>query len=219
MGIDKIEEKIESIRHGLLKTLGYITFLIFSLFAINFIFEWASLENIPESMQPYSNFLLSIKPYIAYIQALLIFIFGYMSVRAVSSIAFSYVRRVADYPTAAAIKTITKIAGLALLLSMLASVFNVNPAAALTVGSFGGLVVGFATQTILSHVVAGIFLLLSRPFRYGDTVTIMGRTGKVKEITLMHLVLETSDGSEEILIPSGSVVTQIIQRRKSKETV
>ena len=96
---------------------------------------------------------------------------------------------------------------------MLSSVFNVNPAAALTVGSFSGLVVGFATQTILSHLVAGVFLLLSRPFKHGDTITISGKTGVVKEITLMHLVLETEE--DEILIPSGSVVMQTVQKNKA----
>jgi small-conductance mechanosensitive channel len=93
----------------------------------------------------------------------------------------------------------------------------VNPAAALTVGSFSGLVVGFATQTILSNVVAGVFLLVSQPFKYGDTITVSGQTGIVKEIRLMHLVLEPKEKTKEILIPSGSVVTQIIQRTKLKK--
>lgn len=84
------------------------------------------------------------------------------------------------------------------MLSLIASVFNANPAAALTVGSFGGLVVGFATQTILSNVVAGVILLLSRPYTFGDTITVAGQTGVVKEIRLMHLVLESTDGTREI---------------------
>jgi hypothetical protein len=86
------------------------------------------------------------------------------------------------------------------------------------VGSFGGLVVGFATQTILSNVVAGVFILLTRPFIYGDLITVSGQTGLVKEIKLMHLVLESEDGKKDILIPSGSVVTQIIQKIKSTKT-
>jgi len=217
LSINKIEEKIQSIRHSFVKTLTYIIILAVSLFIINFVFGWTGVENIPSILQPYSDVIISIQPYIVYVQAVLIFVFGYMAVKAISTMTYTYMRRIADHPTAAAIRTITKITGLAILLSMLASVFNVNPAAALTVGSFGGLVVGFATQTILSHVVAGVFLLLSRPFKYGDTVTVSGKTGVVKEITLMHLVLETEDGGSEILIPSGSVVTQIIVRKKAKK--
>ena len=211
--IEKIE-KLESIRSGILKSIIYIVILVALLSILNFIFGWKTIEGIPQPLQPYTDIIVMIQPYVIYIQAILIFVFGYLAIRIISSMMYTYVRRIADHPTAAAIRTVTKIVGLAILLSMLASVFNVNPSAALTLGSFGGLVVGFATQTILSHVVAGIFLILTRPFKYGDVVTVLGKTGVVKQITLMHLVLETTDGEDEILIPSGSVVTQIIQRKK-----
>ncbi|MFB0567253.1 MAG: mechanosensitive ion channel domain-containing protein [Candidatus Bathyarchaeia archaeon] len=69
-----------------------------------------------------------------------------------------------------------------------------------------GLVVGFATQTVLTHAVAGIFLVISRPFKHGDMVTLSGQTGFVKEIKLMHTILRTKDGKKEILIPSGTII-------------
>jgi hypothetical protein len=135
-------------------------------------------------------------------------------INVISSLIYRHFIEIADHPTAAAIRSIFKISGITALLSIFASLFNVNAAAALTVGSFGGLVVGFATQTILSNVVAGVFLLLTRPFIYGDLISVSGQTGLVKEIKLMHLILESEDGKKDILIPSGSVVTQIIQKKK-----
>ncbi|MCD6504738.1 mechanosensitive ion channel [Candidatus Bathyarchaeota archaeon] len=186
-----------------------------SLIILNFIFGWKTVEEIPPILQPYTGLIAIVQPYVVYIQAVLLLVFGYMAVRSASAMVYTYVKRIADHPTAASIRTITRVVGLAVLLSMLASVFNVNPSAALTIGSFGGLVVGFATQTILSHVVAGIFLLLFRPFKYGDLITVAGKTGIVKNITLMHLVLEDQDKENVILIPSGSVVTQIIQIKRS----
>lgn len=214
----EVGEKMQSIRRGSLKTIFYIVILAVSLSIVNLIFGWTSFEEIPSYLQPYSAIVLLINPYLVYIQAALIFVFGYLAVNAISRLVYTYIRRATNHPTAATVRTITRISGIAVLLSLTASVFNVNPAAALTVGSFGGLVVGFATQTILSHVVAGIFLLISRPFTYGDTVTVSGQTGTVKEIRLMHLVLETTDGTKEILIPSGTVVTQIIQKMKPPMT-
>jgi hypothetical protein len=41
-----------------------------------------------------------------------------------------YVRRIADHNTAATIKTITKVSGTAVLLSVLSTIFNINPARA-----------------------------------------------------------------------------------------
>lgn len=50
---------------------------------------------------------------------------------------------------------------------------------------------------------AGVFLLIARPFIYGDLITVSGQTGLVREIKLMHLVLESEDGTNDILIPSA----------------
>ena len=216
--IDNVEEKVQSLHRGTLKITLCIVVLAVSLILVNFLFGWASYEEIPPYLHPYSGALLFIHPYMVYIQAALLFILGYFVIKAISGIVYTYMRRATDHPTAATVRTITRISGIAILLSLMTSVFNVNPAAALTVGSFGGLVVGFATQKILSNVVAGVFLLLSRPFTYGDRVTISGHTGKVKGIKLMRLVLESEDGSKEILIPSGTVVEQIIQKKRPPVT-
>jgi hypothetical protein len=219
LNVNKVEEKIQSFRRGSLKTVFYIAFLVILLSVLNFVFNPPTTTEdgevillLPPFLQPYEDVIRMVQPYLSYIQAGLIFVIGYLAVNAISKLIYTYMRRISDHPTAAAVRSISRISGIAILLSLMASVFQVNAAAALTVGSFGGLVVGFATQTILSNVVAGVFLLVSRPFTYGDTVTVAGQTGQVKEIRLMHLVLETED--REILIPSGTIVTQIIQKKR-----
>jgi len=186
------------------------------LVLMSFLFGWTSADDMPAFLQQYSGILLAVNPYLQYIQAGLIFIFGYLAVNAASGVVYTYFRSATEHATAATLRTITRIAGIAVLLALMTSIFNVDPAAALTVGSFGGLVAGFATQTILTHVVAGVFLLISRPFTYGDVITVSGQTGTVKEIKLMHVILETEDGLKDILIPSGSIVTQIIQKKLPK---
>jgi hypothetical protein len=210
------EKKIPSFRYSLSKTIAYIVILAIVLILVNFLFGWTSVDDIPAFLQQYSGILLAVNPYLQYIQAGLIFVFGYLAVNAASGVVYTYFRQAAEHATAATLRTITRIAGIAVLLALMTSIFNVDPAAALTVGSFGGLVVGFATQTIFTHVVAGVFLLISRPFTYGDVITVAKQTGTVKEIKLMHVVLETEDGLQDILIPSGSIVTQIIQKKLPK---
>ena len=150
--------------------------------------------------------------YLPYIQAALIFGVGYKAVTSVGTIIYYGMRRVTDHSTASVTRTVVKIAGIALLLSTLASIFGVNASSALTIGSFSGLVIGFATQTVLNHAIAGIFIAMSRPFKYGDLVTIAGKTGIVKEITIMHTKLLSPDEKQEILIPSGKIIGEIITR-------
>ena len=212
--ITKASEKKPSLHRSSIKTIIYLIALAVFLLVTTFVFGWTTVEDVPPVLQPYSNIIAWVYPYVDYIQAGLILLFGYMTVKNISEMVYAHMRRRTDHPTAATLRTITRISGIAFLLSLATSIFNVNLAAALTVGSFGGLVVGFATQTILSHVIAGIFLLLTRPFTFGDIITVSGQTGKVKEIKMMHLILESEDDAKEILIPSGTVVTQIIQRKK-----
>ncbi|MGQ9478982.1 MAG: mechanosensitive ion channel domain-containing protein [Thermoproteota archaeon] len=71
---------------------------------------------------------------------------------------------------------------------------------------------------MLSNVIAGVFLLLSRPYTFGDTITVANQTGVVKEIRLMHLVFESTDSTKDILIPSNTVITQIIHRMKPQNS-
>lgn len=212
--VGEVDGKTRSLRRGSLRATFYIVTLVASLFVLNFIFGWTSLEEMPPFLQPYINAIMPVKPYFIYVQAALILVFGYLIVGAVSETVYAYMRRVTDRSTANTIRAITRTSGYAALLPVLTSVFYANPAAALTIGSFGGLVVGFATQTIFSHVLAGIFLLISRPFTYGDTITILGQTGVVKEIKLMHLVMETEDGTKDVLIPSGVIIAQMIQKKR-----
>ena len=80
-----------------------------------------------------------------------------------------------------------------------------NPAAALTAGSFAGLVAGLATQVGMGNAVAGVFMAMSRPFRVGNNLTVGANSGIVWNINLMHTVLDAGD--REILIPSSTIVT------------
>lgn len=144
--------------------------------------------------------------YSPYINALIVLLLGYKAAGAMGNVIYHSVREVSDHATASSIRTISKIGGVAVLLSLMTSIFGISPSAALTLGSFSGLVVGFATQTVLTHAVAGMFLVISRPFKHGEMITLSGQTGFVKEIKLMHTILQTKDGKKEILIPSGTII-------------
>lgn len=209
-----VKKKVQGFKHGSLKIVLYLIVLIVILIALNYFFGWSTYEDIPENLKQYSTIILFVNPYIPYIHAALVFGFGYLITNSLSGTIYRYFIKLTDHPTASTFRTLTKIVGIGVLLTVVASILNVNPATALTIGSFGGLVVGFATQTVLSHLIAGIFILITRPFTFGDVVTISGQTGTVKEVRLMHLVLDSLDGSAEILIPCGTVISQILLKKK-----
>ncbi|MDQ6709373.1 MAG: mechanosensitive ion channel [Candidatus Dormibacteraeota bacterium] len=85
---------------------------------------------------------------------------------------------------------------------------------ALVFGGFGFLALAFslAFQDILKNFIAGIFLLLERPFRLGDEISVETHTGTVENIEMRTTTLRTSDG-EQVLIPNSLLYTGTITNR------
>lgn len=87
-----------------------------------------------------------------------------------------------------------------------------------TQGAFGwiltsfsviGLVVGLSLQDILRNFFAGMWILVERPFRIGDTVEVDGHTGVVQEISFRTMQLRTEDG-REVVVPNATLMTSSV---------
>jgi len=78
------------------------------------------------------------------------------------------------------------------------------------IAALGGLAVGasFAIQGPLSNYGTGFVIILTRMFKVGDTISVQGCFGVVKEITLATTQLAVEDG-QEIVIPNKHVVGEI----------
>lgn len=72
-----------------------------------------------------------------------------------------------------------------------------------------GIAVGFAAQSTLSNFIAGVTLLIERPFRIGDWVRINGQEGKVQKIAFRTTWLRTRDNIFT-MIPNDSVASSDI---------
>ena len=85
---------------------------------------------------------------------------------------------------------------------------------ALVFGGFGffALAVSLAFQDILKNFIAGLFLLIERPFRLGDEITVDNHTGIVENIEMRATTLRTSEG-EQVITPNSLVYTGTIINR------
>lgn len=89
---------------------------------------------------------------------------------------------------------------------------GVNTASFLTVVGAASLAVGLALKDSLGNFASGVMLILFRPFKVADWVTVGGETGKVEEITIFNTILNTSDNQRKIIpnsIISSGVITNI----------
>lgn len=72
-----------------------------------------------------------------------------------------------------------------------------------------GVAVGFALKELLSSWIAGVLLLLQRPFTIGDSVSIGATEGVVRDVRLRDTVLECPDG-RMAYVPNLTVFTSVI---------
>jgi small-conductance mechanosensitive channel len=71
-----------------------------------------------------------------------------------------------------------------------------------------GFALGFAFRDVLSNLLAGVLILLYRPFSRGDRISVTGLEGMVTHIDLRYTNLEC-DGNL-VLIPNSSLFTNPI---------
>ncbi len=71
-----------------------------------------------------------------------------------------------------------------------------------------GFALGFALKDALSNLLAGIFLLIYRPFKRGDQVTVADFSGTVISIDLRYTTLQGKE--QKILIPNSVLFTNAI---------
>ena len=73
----------------------------------------------------------------------------------------------------------------------------------------GSVAIGFAFKDILQNWLAGLLLLLGRPFRPGDQIIVNGYEGTVKRIETRATILTTYDGRDAI-IPNADVYSTAV---------
>ncbi|MCA3243858.1 MAG: mechanosensitive ion channel family protein [Alphaproteobacteria bacterium] len=80
-----------------------------------------------------------------------------------------------------------------------------------TMAVFGavGLAIAFALRNTLSHVAAGIMLVVNRPFKVGDYITMDGDEGTVKRITLFNTEVNTLT-NQRVFMPNSKIWENVL---------
>jgi small-conductance mechanosensitive channel len=68
-----------------------------------------------------------------------------------------------------------------------------------------GIAVGFASQTSMSNIISGLFLIAEKPFKIDDIITIQNITGVVLSIDILSVKLRTFD-NKYVRIPNETII-------------
>ncbi|MCS7111962.1 MAG: mechanosensitive ion channel [Ignisphaera sp.] len=157
---------------------------------------------------------LHISEYEVYVQILLAVAFGYLIVSGVAQIVYASLKPKYGHPAAAATRNIIKIVGVGALAAAIAGGIA-GGAAGVALGGFIGIVIGFASQQVLGQAIAGLFLLIARPFKIGDSVVLVGEDGEVLDVATLFTTVMKADGVR-VLIPNSSIISSKIYIKTKK---
>ena len=86
--------------------------------------------------------------------------------------------------------------------------FGINVSALVAGLGLTGFALGFALKDVVSNLIAGSIILLHRPFKINDIISIVGHEGKVIKIDLRYTTIESED--KKVLVPNSILFTKEI---------
>lgn len=91
-----------------------------------------------------------------------------------------------------------------LLVITAAGMIGIETTSFIAVLGTAGLAVGLALQGTLANFAGGVLILLFRPFKVGDVIETLGKSGAVTAIQIFNTILVTPSG-ETVILPNGAV--------------
>jgi small-conductance mechanosensitive channel len=88
-------------------------------------------------------------------------------------------------------------------------ILGADPAGLVTLVAAVGLAFSLAIQDILKNFFSGVYLLLERPFRVGETIKVKDQQGTVENIGVRTTMLRTQD-NVHILVPNAIVFAEVV---------
>lgn len=127
------------------------------------------------------------------VSALLTLIIGIAIAIALARLAGKLVQRHGSAHLAMIARKAVFYIGLIIVIATTLMALDVNLTAALGAAGILTFAIGFASQTSLSNLISGLFLLGERPFEVGDLIIVGGTRGIVLSIDLLSVKLRTPD--------------------------
>lgn len=192
------EEEKASIARESSKAIAMVVVCIILYVAVSIVVQYLFFDFLP-------RYEVRIQDYVVYANILMALAFGYLIVSNISNFIYWTLRVKYTHSTAAAVRNVIKIVGIGGLAAAIAGGVA-GGASGVALGGFLGMVIGFATQQVLGQAVAGLFVLIVRPFKIGDSVMIAGEEGVVEDVATLFTTIVKSDGTKA-LIPNNTVLS------------
>jgi small-conductance mechanosensitive channel len=146
-------------------------------------------------------------------------VLGLVLVRLLAVVSQRYVMRKSTLQKQMIVRKIISYTGFFLVLMAVLGELGVKLTALLGAAGIVGIAVGFASQTSVSNIISGLFLISEKPFAIGDVIKIGTTTGIIQSIDLLSIKIRTFDNlfvripNEKILTSEVTNITRFPIRR------
>jgi len=131
---------------------------------------------------------------------------GFILLKILSSLVERMTRKVLSQQYNMLVRKAIQYVGAVILLFIVLSLLGVNINALLGAAGIVGIAVGFASQTSMSNLISGLFLISEKPFEIGDVIKVGDHSGIILSIDLLSLKIKTFD-NQYIRIPNSLLLS------------
>ncbi len=172
--------------------------------------NWLNLDKLTEILTAYA-------PKVA--GAILTLIIGFWVIKKLSKVTSNLLeKKKFDETVRPFLVSIVDVGLKVMLLLAVASMFGINVTSFIAIFTALAFAIGMALQGSLGHFASGVLLLLFKPYKVGDLVTINGETGVVEAIQVFNTLLRTPD-NKRIIIPNGVVTSGVVTNISGQGTI
>jgi small-conductance mechanosensitive channel len=153
------------------------------------------------------------------LRVVLTLVLGFFLIRILAAVIQRYITKKATPQRQMIVRKIVTYSGFALVFMAVLAELGLKLTAFLGAAGIVGIAVGFASQTSVSNIISGLFLISEKPFAIGDVIRIGGTTGIIQSIDLLSIKIRTFDNlfvripNEKILSSEVTNITRFPIRR------
>ena len=129
---------------------------------------------------------------------LVIFFFSVIVVLIIAKVVTLYLKRsLSDRIDRDELDKLTKVIQIAIIgigIWLALPSFDIDVSRLLVIGGTAGLIIAFASQKIVSNLGSGAFLLVERPVKIGDNISVGSTEGTVHQIRVLSTIIKTFEG-------------------------
>ncbi|MGC8630384.1 MAG: mechanosensitive ion channel family protein [Thermoplasmata archaeon] len=192
-----------------------------TIFAINILL---TLPGIKSSLKAIN---ISISILNTVVIVLILSLMAYLITKFIGKTVYYYATKKIGENDSKRLKTLIEITVFSILIFIILFTVGVNITVALLSAGFLGIVLGIAAQQVLSNIFAGFYILFSRPFKIGDTITVVtwqyglvgatyphenivpGYRGRVEELGFLYTKI-LNDENLIISIPNSIIIQAMV---------